>query len=109
MSDPLGFLSSQANQPNLPIRPGTGIGSPLGGGKGAASGVDFKAELLQQIEAVNKLQQDAEQTKAAGVTGDARIEDVMIATAKADTAFKMLLAVRSKLMDAYEDVKNLRV
>ena len=106
MSDPLGFIS---NQPNLPIRPGTGIGAPRSGGNNAVGVIDFKAELLEQIEAVNKLQQDAEQTKALGVTGDARIEDVMIATAKADTAFKMLLAVRGKLMDAYEDVKNLRV
>jgi flagellar hook-basal body complex protein FliE len=108
MSDPLGFISSPQSQP---IRPGTGIGSPLAGGKAktASGGVDFKAELLQQIEAVNRLQQDAEAAKAAGVAGEARIEDVMIATAKADTAFKMLLAVRNKLMDAYEDVKNLRV
>ena len=43
------------------------------------------------------------------MAGEARIEDVMIATAKADTAFKMLLAVRNKLMEAYEDVKNIRV
>lgn len=106
MSDPLGFISSQ---PNLPIRPGTGISAPRSGNSSAVGGMDFKAELLEQIEAVNKLQQDAEQTKALGVTGDARIEDVMIATAKADTAFKMLLAVRGKLMDAYEEVKNLRV
>jgi len=109
MSDPLGFLSQQNSMP-----PGVGgagripgMGKPTG--PASAAGGDFKKDLLEQIEAVNRLQQDAEQAKAAGVAGDARVEEVMIATAKADTAFKMLLAVRNKLMEAYEDVKNIRV
>lgn len=108
MSDPLGFI---AEQRGMPIQPGTGLGVGRGlpGAGGEGGGADFKKELLEQIEVVNRLQQDAEKAKAAGVAGEARIEDVMIATAKADTAFKMLLAVRNKLMEAYEDVKNIRV
>ena len=106
MSDPLGFI---AEQRGMPIQPGTGLGRGLPGVGGEGGGADFKKELLEQIEVVNRLQQDAEKAKAAGVAGEARIEDVMIATAKADTAFKMLLAVRNKLMEAYEDVKNIRV
>ena len=108
MSDPLGLVSQQGG---MPIRPGAGLGKGFPGAPGATdpTGGDFKKELLEQMDAVSKLQQDAEQAKAAGVAGEARIEDVMIATAKADTAFNMLLAVRNKLMEAYEDVKNLRV
>jgi flagellar hook-basal body complex protein FliE len=108
MSDPLGLVSQQGG---MPIRPGAGLGKGFPGAPGAVdpTGGDFKKELLEQMDAVSKLQQDAEQAKAAGVAGEARIEDVMIATAKADTAFNMLLAVRNKLMEAYEDVKNLRV
>jgi len=34
---------------------------------------------------------------------------VMIAKQKADMAFKMLLQVRNKMMDAYDEVKRLRV
>ena len=106
MSDPLGFI---AEQRGMPIQPGAGLGRGLPGVGGKPGGADFKKELLEQIEVVNRLQQDAEKAKAAGVAGEARIEDVMIATAKADSAFKMLLAVRNKLMEAYEDVKNIRV
>ena len=40
---------------------------------------DNIVRTLEQIEAVNRLQQDAEQAKAAGVAGDARVEEVMIA------------------------------
>ena len=109
MSDPLGLIGQQAGMPTGPGGVGRvpGMGRPVQ--PGATPGADFKQELLDQIEAVNRLQQDAEQAKAAGVAGDARVEEVMIATAKADTAFKMLLAVRNKLMEAYEDVKNIRV
>jgi flagellar hook-basal body complex protein FliE len=34
---------------------------------------------------------------------------VITATETADTAFRMLLAVRNKLVDAYDEVKNIRV
>ena len=33
----------------------------------------------------------------------------MIATAKADTAFRMLLQVRNKVMGAYEELKQMRI
>jgi flagellar hook-basal body complex protein FliE len=33
----------------------------------------------------------------------------MIAKEKADIAFQMLLQVRNKMMDAYEEVKQIRV
>ena len=34
---------------------------------------------------------------------------VMTAVEKADMAFKTLLAIRSKLMDAYEEIKGINV
>ena len=37
------------------------------------------------------------------------IEQVMIATQKADTAFKMLLQVRNKVLEAYDEIKQMRV
>ena len=37
------------------------------------------------------------------------IADVMTAKAKADMAFKMLLQVRNKLVDAYQEIKDMRV
>ena len=37
------------------------------------------------------------------------LESVMIATQKADTAFRMLLQIRNKVMDAYEEVKQMRI
>jgi len=110
MTDPLGLIGSGGVQGvNPQQRPGApgGPGAPAPGG---AQGPSFKDVLMENIEQVNQLQQDAEKAiedLAAGRRDD--ISNVMIAKQKADTAFKMLLQVRNKMMDAYEEIKQLRV
>ncbi|QOJ01288.1 MAG: flagellar hook-basal body complex protein FliE [Phycisphaeraceae bacterium] len=100
MSDPLGLISSS-----------TAAARPIAGGvRPQAGGASFKDVLLKNIEEVNTLQQDA--TKAiedltAGRRGD--VEGVILATSKADTAFKALQAVRNKVMEAYDEIKQIRV
>jgi flagellar hook-basal body complex protein FliE len=37
------------------------------------------------------------------------VETVLAATAKADLAFRMLLQVRNKVMDSYNELKDVRV
>ena len=56
------------------------------------------------------MQQDATQATNDLLTGQRDdLEGVMIATQKADSAFRMLLALRNKVVDAYDEVKNIRV
>ncbi len=102
MSDPLGIVS------NLPrVGPLSGA-SPAG--RASTPGVDFREELSRQIGEVNKLQEDANVAAEDVLTGRRNdVEAVMIATQKADSAFRMLLAVRNKVMDAYDEVKQMRV
>lgn len=103
MTDPLGLIGRSGG-----VQRGL---SPLGeGGKADPGGPAFKDLLKAQIAHVNELQQDANQAVedlAAGRRDD--LESVIIATEKADAAFKMLLQVRNKVMDAYEEVKQIRV
>lgn len=80
------------------------------GAGGAGSTASFSDMLKSSIDEVSRLQQDASQAvedvmtkKTENVTG------VMTAMAKSDLAFKTLLAIRSKLMDAYEEIKNISV
>lgn len=104
MTDPLGLIGNAAGAPGPLLAPGRGAGPR---DPGAPS---FKDLLNQQIEQVNQLQRDAKEAiedLAAGRRDD--LESVMIATQKADTAFRMLLQVRNKVMDAYEEVKQIRV
>ena len=108
MHDPIGHISGSNGPGSIgPITPKTRLDSALGPG---GAGKSFVDELKGQLAEVNRLQAEADVAAEDLVAGrrDA-LEGVMIATEKADTAFKMVLAVRNKLVDAYEEVKNLRV
>ena len=77
--------------------------------QGAGNG-DFQRELREQLEKINEMQQDASQATNDLLTGQRDdIEGVMIATQKADSALRMLLALQNKVVGAYDELKNIRV
>ncbi|MCX5661829.1 MAG: flagellar hook-basal body complex protein FliE [Planctomycetota bacterium] len=102
MTDPLGLMNPAGGiRPSAPMRPGAG---------GAAGSSDFKDLLMKNIEQVNKLQQDADhaiEDLATGRRDD--VDGVLIAKQKADLAFQLLLQVRNKMVDAYQEIKQMRV
>ena len=103
MSDPLGLIGS--TRPIAPPVPGQ-----VRPGPADANGIGFKSLLEEQLAQVNELQRDAKEGVEdimAGRRDD--LEGVILATQKADTAFRMLLQIRNKMMDAYEEVKQIRV
>lgn len=83
---------------------------PAGGTPVDPNAPSFKDLLLENLQKANQLQQDATtaiEDLQAGRRND--IETVFMATAQADTAFRMLLSVRTKVMDAYDEIKQIRV
>ncbi len=103
MADPLGLIGgpSPIDRNPAPVRRPDAAGD---------DGPDFKSALVDQIARVNELQQNAEaaaQDLIAGRRDD--LENVMSATQQADTAFRLLLQVRNRVMEAYEEVKQIRV
>lgn len=101
MPDPLGLIGplSPPAAPAAPKAPGQDVTGP-----------SFKDVLMKNIEQVNRLQQDADtaiEDLVAGKRDD--MDAVLMAKQKADVAFQLLLQVRNKLMDAYEEVKQIRV
>jgi flagellar hook-basal body complex protein FliE len=84
--------------------------SPGSSGAGSAGASSFSDALKNSINEVSQLQQDASQAVqdlATGKTED--VTGVMTAMEKSDMAFKTLLAIRAKLMDAYEEIKNMPI
>lgn len=111
MSDPLGLINNGqgANGPGG-INPSGPAHPQRPQGPGQGGGPEFKDVLMKHINEVNRLQQDAEKAiedLTSGKRDD--IDAVMMAKQKADVAFQMLLQVRNKMMDAYEEVKQIRV
>lgn len=106
MSDPLGLVNTTGAGSVVSLRPE----SPPSPSTGDSSIPSFKDVLMQNIEQVNRLQQDAEmaiEDLAAGRRDDPAA--VMVAKQKADIAFQMLMQVRNKLVDAYDEIKQMRV
>lgn len=102
MPDPLGLIGQTGSVNPQQLQRASG--------GGASDGPSFKDVLMKNIEQVNKLQQDAEQAIEDLATGRRDdVASVMMAKQKADMAFKMLLQVRNKLMDAYTEIKDVRV
>ncbi|MGD9689584.1 MAG: flagellar hook-basal body complex protein FliE [Phycisphaerales bacterium] len=108
MADPLRLIGNpaatsgllRAHQPPLPGNAGV----PADGGPA------FKDVLSKSLDEVNQLQAEASVAAEDLATGKrSDIEGVMLATQKADSAFRMLLALKNKVQAAYEEIKQVRV
>lgn len=114
MADPLGIIGSRSmgglTGPGGVGAPGSAGGVGGAGGASATGQGSFKDALLRNIDEVNDLQQQAVQASEDFATGKrADLENVLMATQKADTAFRMLLAVRNKVQAAYDELKQVRI
>ena len=104
MSDPLGLISGAGSANKLPTQGGQNSTS------GAGQGPSFKTVLMENLNQVNELQADAGRATEDFFSGKREdYESVILAADKADTAFKMLQSMRNKVMEAYEEVKQMRV
>ena len=74
------------------------------------SGASFKNFLLESIREVNSMQQEADlavEQLAGG--GDVDPAEVLTAVQKADLAFRLMIQVRNKIVQAFDEVRNIRV
>lgn len=66
--------------------------------------------LRDHLGKVNELQNQADQTAQQLATGQSHsVIDAFTAARKAEVAFSMLMEIRNKLVDAYQELQNLRV
>jgi flagellar hook-basal body complex protein FliE len=83
-----------------------GIGKPAA----TPEGPSFKDYLLNSIQEVNSMQLSADQAVEQLVTGgDVNPAQVLTAVQKADLAFRMMMQIRNKIVQAYQEVQNIRV
>jgi len=76
----------------------------------AQPGASFKDFLLQSIQEVNSMQQEADRAVEALSTGnDVNPAEVLTAVQKADIAFRLMMQIRNKIVQAYQEVQNIRV
>ena len=77
---------------------------------GGSTESSFKDFLLNSIQEVNAMQQEADLAVENMVTGgDATPGEVLTAVQKADIAFRLMMQMRNKIVQAYQEVQNIRV
>jgi len=90
--------------PQLPSQlPLTGAGAP-------ADGTSFKNLLLDSIQQVNTMQLEADaavETMFSG--GEINPAEVLTAVQKADLAFRLTMQMRNKLIEVYQEIKDIRI
>ena len=82
-------------------------------GIGGASGnpaTSFANQLQKAISEVDGLQQNREDMVEGMVSGEVtEVHDVMIAAKESQMAFELLLEVRNKLLESYQEIMRMQV
>lgn len=105
MIDPLGGVG-----PIHPIQHVTNPAEKSGVAPSKDAGTDFAELLRTQLERVNSMQNEADAGLQKVLTGESEnLTEVFVATRKAEVAFNLLMEIRNKLVDSYEELRQLRV
>jgi flagellar hook-basal body complex protein FliE len=71
---------------------------------------EFAGMLREQLERVNQVQSEADEGLQRVLTGQSQnLTEVFVTARKAEVAFSLLMEIRNKLVDAYEELRQLRV
>ena len=75
-----------------------------------ADGTDFRQVLMECINEVNRLQSQASQATEQLTTEQVNnADEVLSAVRKADIAFSLLMQIHNQLLDAYAEVRDMRL
>ncbi len=98
------------NPVNHVSNPITLPGQALGATDAPQGGSSFKDLLLDSIRQVNSMQQAADRAVEALAGGEQiSTAEVLTAVQKADIAFRLMMQIRNKIVQAYQEVQNIRV
>lgn len=96
----------------LGVPPG-GVPLPTGAGSepaGGSEGKSFKEFMAESLSEVNRLQVEAQRAMNRYATGETTNQaEVISAVRQAELAFNMMMEIRNKLIDAYQEVLRMRV
>ena len=94
-------------QPPQPIGPADSLARTRSDSKDSPSFAEILKNSIQEVNALQKEADSAVQELVQGKTEN--VSEVLTAVEKADLAFRALMQVRNKLIEAYEEINRLRV
>ncbi len=76
----------------------------------AAGGSSFGEVLKDSLAKVDKLQHEADRAiRDLATGGTATLHDTMLAMEKAELSFRLMMQVRNKIVEAYQEVLRMQV
>lgn len=86
------------------------VPSPSAGVSGGEAPKSFADTLKDAVGSVNQMQQESDtKIQELAVGKNHNIHDVMLTTEKADIALKLMVQVRNKIIEAYQEVMKMQV
>jgi len=84
--------------------------SPVARSQPLSGQPSFKEFMLEAIDHVNTMQQDANKAVETLMTGgDVSAAEVLTAVQKSDLTFRMMMQIRNKMVQAYQEIKEIRI
>ena len=102
MASPISAISAYANAAKL-------LNDPAQAGGEAAGGGSFVSALKDALGAVNELGQKSDMQTRAMVNGKSDMVNVVTAVSETEVAIDAVVAVRDKVIQAYEDIMKMPI
>jgi flagellar hook-basal body complex protein FliE len=113
MASPLTAASTYANMARLAADPsrssGVGLGAGLGASQGGESGTSFSSVLKKAIDGVNEIGRKSDAQMMAAANGKSDMVDVATAVSQTEVAIDAVVAVRDKVIAAYQEIMRMPI
>jgi flagellar hook-basal body complex protein FliE len=106
MATPLTAASAYANIARL-ANPGAALGAVAG--NGSTGETSFSSVLKEAINSVNETGKKSDTQSRAMVNGKSNMVDVVTAVAETEVAIDAVVAVRDKVIAAYEEIMKMPI
>lgn len=78
-------------------------------GQPVKPGQDFQSYLKEALQEVNSLQKQSDIAFERLIAGDIEFHDAMIIAEKANLALQLTMAIRTKLLESYQEIMRMQV
>ena len=116
MTSPIGAIGAFGTFPVIggvtPAEPAGAVTAAVGAGSPvpAASGSSFAEILASSVDQLSAVQENADVLAAQAATGDLRdAHDYMIASTEAQLATEMVVSLRNKGVEAFNDIMRMQI
>jgi flagellar hook-basal body complex protein FliE len=106
MASPIAAAGAYAAVSRLTADPSQGLAAGLASNK---SDTSFASVLKEAITAVNELGQKSDAQTRAAVNGNANMVDVVTAVSETEIAIDAVVAVRDRVIQAYEEIMKMPI